>query len=208
MSSQRLVVLDEQDYKNLIDQAKHPQLTVESPDTSSHQSESLVQGPEATNPTTPESPSPIQLPAEAAQPEPGQAPEPVTDTDTPEPPKFPEPTDKGPAADEPKEVDKSPLEKLLEKIPKSAHKKALNLLDRLSKLDSFGYDVNTGEIKLNGKPLKNYNLQKFLVATSKISASNDLPIPLRLFLHRNKITKFRNPNIRLRPTEKWTSFHD
>ena len=174
MSSQRLVVLDEQDYKALLNRSKFPE---PAPPTTSEPT-----------PEPPKTPEPTSEPPKVPEPEPPKTPEP-----------RPEPKEPTP------DLDKSPLEELVAKIPKSGQRKALNLLDRLSKLDSFGYDVETGEIKLDGNPLKNYTLEKFLVATCKKSAPNTLPVPLRIFLRKHKFRNFHNPNIRLGPTAPWRS---
>ena len=182
MSSKRLVVLDEQDYKSLLDQAKCPRS--KSSSTETQLSTDLVDKPDTLD--YPSQREPVSRKSE--------------EKETSQP-LLREPEDFGT-----KETEKtSDEDDLLKSVPQVAHSEAKKLLQQLDKLESFDYDSATGEIKLDGVPLQKYDIFKLLAATSRKSAPNDLPVPLRLFLWRNKITKFRNRSIRLRPTEEWRS---
>ena len=96
----------------------------------------------------------------------------------------------------------------LSSVPKVAQQEAQNLLARLGKLSSFNFDPESGEIKIDGKILNNYNVQKFLTTTCSKSARDDIPVPLRLFLRKHDIRLFRNKKIRLPRAEKWKSQFD
>ena len=96
----------------------------------------------------------------------------------------------------------------LASVPKVAHQEAQNLLDRLKNLPSFDLDPESGEIKINGTKLDNYNIQRFLTATCTKSARDDIPVPLRLFLRKHDIRQFRNKRVRLPRAEKWKSQFD
>lgn len=183
MSSKRLVVLDEEDYQDLLTQAKRR--CSEEPLQPTHEPE-----PKQTETT-------LQPVKEA---EPKEHPKEAT----PEPSRETSPATERPVEQEDVE---SVLPDILSSLPKSAQKSAQTLFDKLVKLDSFGVDLETGAISLNGEPLNNYNLQKLLLATCKKSASNTLPIPLRVYLRKNGFTKFRNPLIKLNLKGRWKSLH-
>ena len=183
MSSKRLVVLDEQDYKSLVDQAKcrRKEPTADEKITSEKSTE--------TEPVDKsETPQPEEPPPEEAEVEPPRK----------------KPTES--AVEKPKETTGD--DNLLKSVPQVAYPEARELLELLDNLESFGYDAVSGEIKLDGVPLKKYDIFKLLAATSRKSAPNDLPVPLRLFLWKHRVTKFRNRNIRLRPSAEWESMFD
>ena len=184
MSTKRLVVLDERDYKNLIDESKRCKTVQNQPE------EKLPK--EIDNPREP-----------TPEPKAFEAPPPEFEEGHPIPTEVePETTEGSPK--EPEE--KSELERLLQKVPKVAHQDALNLLERLSKLNSF--DHESGQIVLEGKPVDNYSLERFLSTTCTKSANDDIPVPLRLFLRKHNIRKFRNKKIKLPPLKPWKNLHD
>ena len=187
MPSKRLVVLDEQDYKDLISQSKKP-----CEETSAESKSEVVEPEDLKESKEKEEDSP---PKETT-PEPEKETSPEPPTESPPAPTTPEPVEK----------DSSPLDPFLEKVPKVAHPEALELLARLSKIPAFDHEA--GEIILGGKPVKNYSLKRFLATTCTKSANDNIPVPLRLFLRKNNIRKFRNKKIRLPPLATWENLHD
>ena len=209
MSSKRLVVLDEEDYKDLVERVKRPCLDQNEKD---QQVTKISTEPERLEEEIREkTPEPIE--EETVLPPEPESEEPST-TEELNAPAVPEASDgpdvsSGPAGSHGPDGPASPSgeQKLLATLPKSAQKSAKGLLDKLNELDSFDFNLETGTITLNGEQLKNYNLEKLLAATCKKSAPNTLPVPLRLFLWRNGLRQFRNKTIRLVPKGKWTSLH-
>ena len=186
-STARLVVLDERDYQSLKERAQRPK------------------SPEREPEKEPEK-EPERVPSPVLTEEPADQPQEEVPSGAPEEPKPAE--SEIPPPTEPEESEESELQKLLAPIPQSGHQAALGLLKRLTSLPEFGFDPISGRVKLHGKPVENYTLQKLLLATSKKSAKNDLPQVLRTFLRERGIRKFRNSSIKLvSATKPWKSFH-
>ena len=183
MPSKRLVVLDEQDYQNLVAKSKLPQPPVVS------EPEAAPEAAKPRDPSPGRDPTPEPEPEEPKEPTPEPAPEPAP---SPEPPAEAEPETK------------SALQAVIEELSPTIQQPALRLLKRLSKIEGFGYD--SGQVTLDGKPVEGYSLKRFLVATCTKGATNDLPLRLRLFLSKNKVNKFRNPKIILKPKQPWRRF--
>lgn len=194
-STARLVVLDERDYESLKEQARR----VKSPDLVAEQEPAEEPEPP---PKEPASPDATEEQLEEPTEEPPQPPL-VEDLEPAEPLETPTAQIPQPSQSE----EETELQKLLKPLPLSGHQAALGLLKRLTSLPEFDFDPTTGQIKLNGRPVEGYALQKLLLATSKKSARNDLPQALRSFLQKNGIRKFRNSNIKLGPAKPWKSFH-
>ena len=201
MPSKRLVVLDELDYQNLIDKSKRqedppPPANTSLETTEAHSPSGSESKPSETNQPPPEKPK--ERTPEPKEPEPKE-PTPEPEVEEPEP-KDPTPEPVEPPVEDPK----SGLQEVIEQLSPTIQQPALRLLQRLSKLEGFGYD--DGAVILDGQPVDNYSLKRFLVATCIKGAPNDLPLRLRLFLRKNKILKFRNPKITLNPKRPWRSF--
>ena len=190
------MVLDERDYKNLIEESKKCK-TLPPKEPSPE--------PVAESPKEPADLPAIPPEAPKDSPAPEESEEPVEPHKTPPQREAPVEEDSPEVPPPPKEL-KSELEEVLEKVPRVAHQDALDLLDRLSKLTSF--EQRSGEICLDGRLVENYTLQRFLVATCDKRAEDDIPVPLRLFLRKNGIRKFRNKKIKLRPLKPWENLYD
>ena len=180
MSGNRLVVLDERDYDNLLTGRIPPPQAVPStldcpPAILRTSSEPSKDQPQLAPPKTPE---------ETATQTTQEQEESVTN-DTND--------------------HKSPLEDLVSSLTSSAQPAALDLLEKLSKIPGFSHDKISGNISIRGKPL-DYTLGALLRATCRPSARDDVPRSLLLFLAEHGIHKFKNKKIR-KPRPQWRSLY-
>ena len=203
MSTKRLVVLDEQDYKNLIEQSKRP--VVDIPQTPIPHPNPVVREISAEPEPQQESKEAEDSSKEEEREAETKEPEDTSKEEEPEQDKEKKQTEPEPSAEDSDPDHKSALQTLIEELSPAIRQPALRLLKRLSKLEVIGFD--SGQLILDGEPLEGYSLKKFLVATCKKGAPNDLPLRLRLFLKRNKVFKFRNPKVVLTPKQPWRSMH-
>ena len=198
MSTKRLVVLDEQDYLNLLENSKRLQQEVPPPVNKPYNEEPAP----AEYIDEPKEPAEHTVAADTLSnklpsPEPEPTPEPLSKVDQ-------EPDPEVEAAQGPEPETKSKLQEVIEGLSRTIQQPALRLLKRLSKVDAFDFDG--GQLTLDGDPVEGYSLKELLVATCTKGAPNDLPLRVRTFLWKNKILKFRNPKIVLKAKQPWRSF--